>query len=202
MILAIDTSTAACTVALIAPGGKAIARADELIGRGHDRRLAPMIAELLGGHIPTHILVGIGPGSFTGIRVGLACAQGLAIGWSVPVAGMSSLALIAAGVADEGPLAVAVNGGHGELFVQAFDVARRPASEVVSLTPKAAASRFAEPLVVGGGAAALVDARGYGEARDGLPSATDALRLPKTLRSLEPKPFYARAPDAKPLEAA
>ena len=202
MILALDTSTAACTAALIAPGGKAIARADEVIGRGHDRRLASMIAELLGGHVPTHILVGIGPGSFTGIRVGLACAQGLAIGWSVPVAGLSSLGLIAAGAADEGALAVAVNGGHGELFVQSFDAERRPSSDVVSLSPAAAAARFAEALVVGDGAAALVEARGHGQARDLLPSAANALRLPDPLRSLEPKPAYARAPDAKPLVAA
>src|SRR5688572_27109150 len=69
MILAIDTSTAACTAALFDAGGKCIARSDELIGRGHSERLVPMIEELLDGRKAGSILVGVGPGSFTGIRV-------------------------------------------------------------------------------------------------------------------------------------
>ena len=81
MILAIDTSTAACTVALFDGTGTCIARQDEVIGRGHSERLVPMIAEVVGSNRPTHILVGVGPGSFTGIRVGIAAAHGLAIGW-------------------------------------------------------------------------------------------------------------------------
>ena len=67
-----------------------------MVGRGHAERLLPMIEELLGGRRPTAILVDCGPGSFTGVRVGLAAAHGLAIGWRVPLAGYSSLALIAA----------------------------------------------------------------------------------------------------------
>ena len=55
-----------------------------------------MIADLLAGRIADAILVDCGPGSFTGVRVGLAAAHGLAIGWKVPLAGYSSLALIAA----------------------------------------------------------------------------------------------------------
>ena len=52
-----------------------------MVGRGHAERLVPMIAELLGGRRPDAILVDCGPGSFTGVRVGLAAAHGLAIGW-------------------------------------------------------------------------------------------------------------------------
>src|SRR6476646_1244535 len=97
MILAFDTSTAACTAALFDGSGVCLARRDELIGRGHSERLVPMIAELMDGRSADRILVGVGPGSFTGIRVGISAANGLAIGWNAELAGMSSLALLAAG---------------------------------------------------------------------------------------------------------
>ena len=109
MILAFDTSTAACTAALFDGDGHCVARRDELIGRGHAERLVPMIAELLDGRTAERILVGVGPGSFTGIRVGIAAAHGLAIGWGAELAGMSSLALLAAGARTDGEVAVAVS---------------------------------------------------------------------------------------------
>lgn len=204
MILALDTSTAACSAALLAPNGRVVAAADERIGRGHAERLVGMIGELLGGHIPTSICVGVGPGSFTGIRVGIAAAQGMAIGWSATLMGMDSLALTAAGLEPDGdPVAVAIIGGHGELFLRSFDGRTLiPLDAVASLTPQAAAQRVAASRVVGSGAEALVAARGFGEAIEGFPSAANALRLPKALRSLEPKPAYARAPDAKAKAAA
>ncbi len=203
MILAFDTSTAACTAALFDPGGACLARADEMIGRGHAERLVPMIESMLAGRRATHILVGVGPGSFTGIRVGIAAAQGLAIGWDAEVAGMSSLALLAAGAAGAGPVAAAVEGGHGELFVQQFDRAPFAAvSDLLNLPAQAAASEITAPSVVGSAAAALVAARGRGEAVAALPSASDSLRLPEELRSLAPRPLYARAPDAKVRSAA
>ena len=69
--------------------------------------------------------------------------------------------------------------------------------------PAAAASEVIDaPLVVGTGAEALVAARGSGDALDLLPTASRALDLPHKLRSLDPKPLYARAPDARPREAA
>ena len=77
--------------------GGCLARADEVIGRGHAERLVPMIDELMAGRAATRIIVGVGPGSFTGIRVAIAAAHGLAIGWGAPLTGMSSLALLAAG---------------------------------------------------------------------------------------------------------
>ena len=198
MILAIDTSTPACTVALIGPGGEIAARRDEVIGRGHAERLVPLIAELVAGRVPSRIIVGIGPGSFTGLRIGIAAAHGLAIGWDVPLAGMSSLALTAAGAPGDGPLAVAIAGGHGELFVQQFE--RPPLKaigEPASMTPAAAARAIGALLAVGSGAAALVAARGHGEAIDLLPSAANAWLLPEALRALPASPAYARAPDAK-----
>lgn len=202
MILALDTSTPACTAALFAADGTLFARADQVIGRGHAEYLAPMIADMLGGHVPASILVGIGPGSFTGLRIGIACAHGLAVGWDIPLHGLSSLALIAAGAPGDGPVGVAVTGGHGELFVAQFRrPGLKPVGEVANLTPGAAAARIDAPLVVGSGAGALVMARGSGEAIDLLPSAANALALPAALRGLPPSPLYARAPDARPVAA-
>jgi tRNA threonylcarbamoyl adenosine modification protein YeaZ len=209
LILAFDTSTAACTAALIEPGGTIVASRDEMIGRGHAERLVPMIAELLGGHVPTRLLVGVGPGSFTGLRVAIAAAHGMAIGWSVPVAGFNSLALLAAsappghGQPRDGHIAAAVAGGHGELFVQEFDRTSWTATgPILNLSPAKAAERIDAALVVGSGAEALVAARGSGEAMPLLPSATHVLALPELLRMLECKPIYGRAPDAQPSKAA
>ena len=203
MILAIDTSTAACTAALFDATGACLARRDELIGRGHSERLVPMISELLGGAAAQHILVGVGPGSFTGIRVGIAAAQGLAIGWGCEVAGMSSLALLAAGANHQGQVAAALDGGHGELFVQQFDGrTAEPLSQLFNLPPANAAERVTAELVVGPGAKALVESRGRGKAVEAWPSASEALRLPETLRSLAAKPVYARAPDVQGRNAA
>ena len=202
MILALDTSTPACTAALFAADGTLFARADQIIGRGHAEFLAPMIADMLGGHVPATILVGIGPGSFTGLRIGIACAHGLAVGWDIPIHGLDSLALIAAGAPGDGPVAVAVSGGHGEIFVAQYDRPRlKPIGAAANLTPAAAAAVVDATLVVGSGAEALVAARGSGEAIDLLPTAADALILPAALRSLPPSPLYARAPDARPVAA-
>jgi len=198
MILAFDTSSAACTAALFDGQGVCIARRDEIIGRGHSERLVPMLAELLDGRAADRILVGTGPGSFTGIRVGIAAAHGLAIGWGAELDGMSSLALLAAGTGADGEIGAAVIGGHGELFVQTFDaMTAEPKSELRNLVPAEAAARTAASLVVGSGAAQLIEARGWGEAREAWPSAANALKLPQPLRTLLPKPVYARAPDAK-----
>lgn len=203
MILALDTSTPACTVALFAADGSLFAARDEVIGRGHAERLVPLIAEMLDGHMPSGLLVGVGPGSFTGLRIAIAAAHGLAIGWDVPVHGMSSLALLAVTAPGDGPVAAALAGGHGELFVQQFRRGPlKPVGDMVNLPPAEAAEIIDAPLVVGTGAEALVAARGFGEALPILPSAARALSLPLRLRSLVPKPLYARAPDARPREAA
>ena len=203
MILAFDTSSAACTAALFNGAGECVARRDERIGRGHSERLVPMLAEMLGGRTADRIIVGVGPGSFTGIRVGLAAAHGLAIGWNAELSGMSSLALLAAGTRGNEDVTAAIMGGHGELFVQQFDgVSLEPRSELQNLPPAEAAAAATARLVIGSGARQLVEARVWGEAREAYPSAADALALPGALRTLDPKPVYARAPDARALEPA
>lgn len=201
MILAIDTSTAACTAALFDGDGTCLAMRDELIGRGHAERLVPMIEELLDARKADSILVGVGPGSFTGIRVGIAAAHGLAIGWGASLSGMSSLALLAIGVPGPRRVAVALAGGHGELFVQEFDQ-HQPVSDLLNLPPEQATNIISAERVAGSGAKALVAARGWGQAIEAWPSASNAMLLPASLRSLPPKPLYARAPDALPRQAA
>jgi len=199
MLLVIESATAACSAALIDAAGALIAERHEIVGRGHAERLVPMIEELLAGARPAAILVDCGPGSFTGVRVGLAAAHGLAIGWGVPLAGCSSLALLAV-TAGRDEVAAALQGGHGELFVQSYGgdpIA--PLDALLSLAPDAAAARIRAEAVVGPGAAALVAARGYGIVIEKLPRAADARLLPPALRGLPPKPIYGRPPDAKPM---
>jgi len=199
MLLVIDSATAACSVALLGADGALLGAAHEIVGRGHAERLLPMVETVLAGRRPDAILVDCGPGSFTGLRVGLAAASGLAIGWRVPVSGYSSMALIAA-ASGETEATVALIGGHGELFVQNYGgdpIA--PLCELRSLPPDAAAAAFAAPRVLGSGAQALVEARGHGEWRDALPNAAEAGLLPPSLRNLPPKPIYGRGPDARPM---
>jgi len=199
MLLVIDSATAACSVALLDDAGQLLDERHELVGRGHAERLVPMIEELLAGRRPDAILVDCGPGSFTGIRVGIAAAQGLAIGWRVPLSGYSSLALLAA-ASGAAEVAAALHGGHGETFVQSYGGDPIAALDALrSLAPDRAAAAVEAAVVVGSGAEALVAARGWGEARDVLPRAADAGRLPPDLRRLPPKPIYGRAPDARPM---
>ena len=116
---------------------------------------------------------------------------------------MSSLALLAAGAEVDGDVAAAVDGGHGELFVQQFAGRTLEAkSDLLNLPPSEAAENINAELVVGPGANALVEARRAGGAAAGWPSAQNAFRLPESLRSFPPKPVYARAPDARARTAA
>jgi tRNA threonylcarbamoyl adenosine modification protein YeaZ len=199
MLLVIDSATAACSVALLDADGAVLDAAHEVVNRGHAERLLPMIEAVLAGRRPDAILVDCGPGSFTGLRVGIAAARGLAIGWNVPVAGYSSMALIAA-ASGAAEASIALLGGHGELFVQDYGgdpIA--PLGELRSLPPEAAAAASAMPLVLGSGAQTLVEARGHGEWREALPRAADAGALPPALRALPPRPIYGRGPDARPM---
>lgn len=198
MLLVVDSATAACSVALI-DKDRLLEERHEVVGRGHAERLVPMIQELLGGRRPRAILVDCGPGSFTGVRVGLAAAHGLAIGWGIGLAGYSSLAVIAA-AASASEIAIALIAGHGQLFVQTY--AREPLmplDSLQSLSVQDAAAAISADIVHGSGAALLVAARGYGEAVDALPRAAVARLLPESLRNLPARPIYGRGPDAKPM---
>lgn len=197
MLLVIETATAALSLALV-EDGRLLAEHHEVVGRGHAERLLPAIAALLGGGRPQAVAVDCGPGSFTGVRVGLAAAQGLRIAWGLPTLGFSSTALIAAGDRGDGPLAVAITGGHGEVFVQMFDRwPLRSVCDLASLRPEVAARAITHDRVIGSGADAVVSARGWGKADAALPRAADFTALPAGLATLPLAPIYGRAPDAK-----
>ncbi|WP_228275185.1 tRNA (adenosine(37)-N6)-threonylcarbamoyltransferase complex dimerization subunit type 1 TsaB [Stakelama tenebrarum] len=200
--LVIETATAACSVALIA-GGSVIAAFHEEVGRGHAERLVPMISELPDGGRAERILVDCGPGSFTGVRVGLAAAVGLGIGWGVPVHGYGSLSLVAAAAFRDDPgserLAVVLEGGHGQVFMQHFTAQPlEAATPLQSLYPQDALAACAGLAAIGSGVPRLLALDPAYPARDALPRAADAPLLPANAAALPPRPIYGRAPDAKP----
>lgn len=201
--LVIDSASEACSVALLEAGILVDFR-HEVIGRGHAERLVPLIAELADGGRADVISVGCGPGSFAGVRIGVAAARGLGIGWGVPVQGFSTLALVAAAAADmiasaTGALVV-MEGGHGQWFVQPFAADLTPRAEVRSLLPDAAIAHD-EPLIIGNRAESFVERRGTGRALPMLPDARAFPRLPVSALFAGPSPVYGRAPDAKPMQA-
>ena len=202
-ILVIETATAACSVALIRDGA-VVAAAHEEVGRGHAERLVPMIAGLPGQGRAGRILVDVGPGSFTGVRVGLAAARGLAIGWGAEVIGYSSLTLVAAAGFASDPalreLAVVLEGGHGEVFMQRFIAPPlAPHGPFASRVPADALAALDGLPAFGNGVRHLAKLDSGLDLRETLPNAADALLLPADLAALPPRPIYGRAPDAKTL---
>lgn len=202
--LVIDTATAACSVALI-EDGRVVARDHAVVGRGHAERLVPMIAGLPDGGRAPRILVDCGPGSFTGVRVGIAAARGLALGWGAEAAGFSSLALIAAAAfahRDIPALAVVLEGGHGEVFMQVFGSPVREAmtarTPLASLKPEAAIMALGSLPVFGNAGHWLTPFAPDIDMTAALPDAADAPLLPTPFDALPPNPIYGRPPDAKP----
>jgi tRNA threonylcarbamoyl adenosine modification protein YeaZ len=202
--LVIDSASEACSAALFEETTLVDFR-HETIGRGHAERLVPLIAELKGGGRADAIAVGCGPGSFAGVRIGVAAARALGLGWGVPVEGFSTLALVAAGAAAElaeaGGGLVVMEGGHGQWFVQPFAADLSSASPLRSLLPDEAAALDGE-FVVGNRAEAFVERRGVGRALPLLPDARAFAALRADALFADPSPIYGRAPDAKPMAAA
>lgn len=195
----IESATEACSTALFEDGAL-IAGTFELIGRGHAERLVPMIAELPSEGEAQRIVVSLGPGSFTGVRIGLAAARALGLAWRAEVLGYPTLALVAAMAQDsrEGPVTVCMTGGHGEWFVQGFGADGLPEHDLASLKPEDAAG-FENHEVIAGSQADALARQGCREriALDLLPDARCFPLLPKGLLSADLAPLYGRPPDAR-----
>jgi tRNA threonylcarbamoyl adenosine modification protein YeaZ len=177
-------------VALVSDG-QLLDERHEIVGRGHAEKLVPMIDAVVGRHRPLTVYVDVGPGSFTGVRVGVAAARALALAWQISDRGFSSLALIAAGSEiDAEEFCVAIPGGHGEVFAQRF--LTRPLRAIDhprSLQPDTASEWFGHIQIVG--VQSLAEPR-----LTQFPRAADIIKMPELLRSLPPKPIYLREPDA------
>lgn len=198
-MLAIECATEACSIALFDKGAL-IAHDHRVVGRGHAERLVPMIAALPSSGRCEQIAVSQGPGSFTGVRIGLATARALGFAWRAEVLGYPTLGLIAAMAQAEGgahSVTTAMTGGHGEWFVQTFDENGAALADMASLSPSDAAIAATASLVAGTQAEGLVAARGYGDALQLHPDARYVCHLPTGTLVPDAAPIYGRAPDAK-----
>ncbi|MGX7952226.1 tRNA (adenosine(37)-N6)-threonylcarbamoyltransferase complex dimerization subunit type 1 TsaB [Tsuneonella sp. HG249] len=196
--LVIECATEACSIALI-DSGTVVAADHRILGRGHAEHLVPMIAELPDRGRAETILVSLGPGSFTGVRIGVAVAGALAIAWKAKVAGYPTLALVAAmALKDrtEDRATVCMVGGHGEWFIQDFGPGGMAQGDLVSLTPAAAAERPSASLIAGSRAEDLARLVGA-EAIQLLPEARFATLLDQTALIASAVPIYGRGPDAR-----
>lgn len=209
-VLAIDAALAACSAAVLVDDVIAAERL-EAMARGHAERLLPMVSETmaeacLGFDSLDLIAVTIGPGHFTGLRVGLAAAQGLALALDRPLSGVTTLEAVAAAAAGEGALAVALESKRADLYLQLFSQGR-PLSEPLAMTPEQLV-RFGWPegeiAVAGDGAARLepiLAAAGRRSRRVGpnLPDAATVARIAATRHGTPAaraaEPLYLRAPD-------
>lgn len=197
-----------------------LARASETLGRGHAERLLPMIAEVLREagaeyHDLQRLAVTTGPGSFTGVRVGVAAARALALALNIRAVGVGSLEAL--GISEmearsDGTVVAALDARRGEIYALAQDVASRTwLIAPVAAPPEAVAERLsgaARPLILTGAGAPLLHS-----ALDGLPAEivglaecpdiADVARLGMCADpATPPLPNYARGADAKPQAAS
>jgi tRNA threonylcarbamoyladenosine biosynthesis protein TsaB len=208
ILLAIDTCLDACSVAVWADG-RILAGRSEPMRRGHQERLAVMAEATMaeagtGFSALDRIGVTLGPGSFTGLRVGLAFAKGLGLALDRPVAGVGVLEALALG-ADQGFVSAVIDARRDQVYVQAFEGGRALMAPDV-LPVDTAAARLAElwpggpATLVGPGAAlfaaVLPQARLIERAAPD-PAAVALLAARAHPPFPPPRPLYLRAPDAR-----
>lgn len=222
IILALDTCMAACSTAVLRldQGERYMAQRFEPMERGHAEALFPMIEAVMAEAGVAfadigRIAVTVGPGTFTGVRAGIAAARGIALAAKLPVVGAGSLEVMAAGAlrqigadAMASGFMVAHDARRDEVYVQHFDPAARALSPATILNIAEAGQNFPQEInaIAGSGASAIAaqlsaQNRSVRAILPGLlPDAADlaviALNLPHCEQP--PVPLYLRAPDAKP----
>jgi tRNA threonylcarbamoyladenosine biosynthesis protein TsaB len=220
-VLAIDTALAACSAAVLDTEHGGVLASDSLsMTRGHAEALMPLIyhvmqrAQMAFADLD-RVAVTTGPGSFTGLRVGISAARGIALATDKPAVGVSTLTVYAAPLLaddDSTPVIAAIDARHDHVYLQVFGVggrvliaprlapmsdAVRAASDAQSRIVGSAAQSIADRLPRGAPLPLLVDVR---EAPDIIWVARMGAVLPEG--QSPPKPQYLRAPDAQPQNAA
>lgn len=212
IILAIDTAGADCAAALYDSGrGVVLAERTETIGKGHAERLMAIIdAVMVSAGLPLQaverVAVVVGPGSFTGIRVGVAAARGFALALGVEVVGVSTLAVIATETlegreaGDDRPVIAAIDAKRDELYLQVFSASGAPLSQAmaVSVEEGRIISAGYPASTLAGSGSRLLAWREEQPSTDrfpiGLVASLGAISTEK------PKPLYLRGPDVRPQE--
>ena len=192
----------------------------ERMHRGQSERLVPMIQEVMAEGEARYtdldkLAVTIGPGGFTGVRIGLATARGMALACGCPLVGVSNFLVLAAtaraDVPPDGSLAVLIDAKRHDLYVQAFSPDLEPRTDPLSTAPEALAAELpGGPLVLAGDAVpqAIPALRNCGRefTVSRAHGVTDAAQLAelvacnpdRTIATIAPQPLYLRAPDVTP----
>ncbi len=224
-VLAIDTALAACSAAVLDTAhsgniGGIVASESLPMTRGHAEALMPLIARVmqhaqLGFRDLDRVVVTTGPGSFTGLRVGIAAARGFALASGMPAIGVSTLSAYAAphlGADDRSPVVAAIDARHEHVYLQVFAPGGRSliAPRLAALREAVRAASDSAAYLVGSAARAVADrlpetapAPMLVEARDA-PDITWVAQIGAVAADprAPPKPLYLRAPDAQPQNAA
>ena len=222
-ILGFDTATSACSAA-VWEDGRIAARRFEPMSRGQSERLMPMVREVLseaGADFPDLDLLAVttGPGAFTGLRIGLAAARGMALAGDLACFGVTTLDAVAAGVSEterqKANVLVVLDSKRAEVYAQAFRSDLRPLSEAQALMPADLAALMANGegdadrvLVAGDGAGQVIQAlkdKGIEAVLSTAPGVPDAATVAAIAaerwspdQPADPlRPLYLRPPDAK-----
>jgi tRNA threonylcarbamoyladenosine biosynthesis protein TsaB len=217
LILAIDTALDACAAGVLdSDAGKMIAQESLAMKRGHAEALMPLIARVIRGcgigfADLDRIAVTTGPGSFTGLRVGLSAARGIALAAGKPAVGVTTLTAYAAPIVNDGgehPVISAIDARHDHVYLQvvAGDGSSLLWPRLATIEEALDAARFGAPYLVGNAAKILA---GRWPAAAPAPIRTDAQAAPDIAwvgwlgaavspDSAPAQPYYLRAPDAKP----
>jgi tRNA threonylcarbamoyladenosine biosynthesis protein TsaB len=218
-VLAIDTALAACSAAILDQGG--ILAGESLpMTRGHAEALMPLLSRVTAESHTTfrdldRVVVTTGPGSFTGLRVGIAAARGIALAINKPAVGLSTLSAYAAPYLaddDDAPIVVAIDARHSHVYLQVFATGGRTVTgpKLAPLSEAVRAAALAPSRIVGSAAQLVADGLAVTDAAPlqvdaaGAPDIEWVARMGAALpqgRS-PPKPQYLRAPDAQPQNAA